>query len=594
MTAKSCQLCGKPLSRLRVGGDGDFCSREHRNQHRLRRGMDRLEEANKVTSLMRRRENPRHISSTQLMCNSALERRGFFEPKQLASKAGTAAFSPVLRGPAAPRVVSGADRYVAPRASRLAGAKVSRRADASLVRIDGRGTLPVIPRRRQKLPVQISMAPLVSLSCERAAAPASARDFRMLRHGEIRVHLGRLRSAAGVGGSRRGPALEPQTRLRKIGSAPLAGSALRVSIGIGFRVGKVNWHDFSIRPPAQAYLLWPRATRRVSAGIHDCTAAYRNLEVGIATLSARLPAVPNGARAAQFVFPGTVAPRLGPPLTGDQPAKRTTDVLWKPADPRPGWIAVVPPSAGFARRNGTHLRIAMTPTSTRPAQQVASATFLAREPVGCPRVDFEGTVAAAIVSAPGGTETASSPVAPAAPAEVVRIEEHFGSGWDNWMGGTKGWRVDVAGVRTGPLALFVPSMQLIDYDLEFLARIDTRSLTWVVRAAGLDEHLRCTLTAVGGGQVEFSRCAVVAGAEQELVTSPQLQPGKPRSAMTVTTRVSGHTFTVSVDGKNIDTWNDDRFPMGGIGFSGASDDRARLYWVRLSSTELNGKEYQKK
>ena len=84
MNARTCQLCGKPLSRLRVGGDGDFCSREHRTQHRLRLGMDRLEEANKVTSLMRRRENPRHISAARLMCNSAQERRGFFEPKQAA------------------------------------------------------------------------------------------------------------------------------------------------------------------------------------------------------------------------------------------------------------------------------------------------------------------------------------------------------------------------------------------------------------------------------------------------------------------------------------------------------------------------------
>src|ERR1035441_7128988 len=71
MSAKACLLCGKPLGRLRVGGDGEFCSREHRNQHRLRRGMDRLEEANKVTSLIRRRENPRHILAARLMCNSA-------------------------------------------------------------------------------------------------------------------------------------------------------------------------------------------------------------------------------------------------------------------------------------------------------------------------------------------------------------------------------------------------------------------------------------------------------------------------------------------------------------------------------------------
>ena len=66
MSARVCQLCGKPLSRLWVGGDGDYCSKEHRSQHRLRQGMDRLEEASKVTSLMRRRENPRHISTATI------------------------------------------------------------------------------------------------------------------------------------------------------------------------------------------------------------------------------------------------------------------------------------------------------------------------------------------------------------------------------------------------------------------------------------------------------------------------------------------------------------------------------------------------
>jgi hypothetical protein len=61
--------------------------------------------------------------------------------------------------------------------------------------------------------------------------------------------------------------------------------------------------------------------------------------------------------------------------------------------------------------------------------------------------------------------------------------------------------------------------------------------------------------------------------------------------MTVSTCVSGDSFTVSVDGNCIETWDDDRFPMGGIGFAGAPDDRARLYWVKLSSTELTAKEY---
>ena len=153
-------------------------------------------------------------------------------------------------------------------------------------------------------------------------------------------------------------------------------------------------------------------------------------------------------------------------------------------------MAVLPPSAGFARRNGAHLfTIALTPTSTRPVRQVAFTAFIPQEPVGCPRVAFEGTVAVAIAGAPiaaaSGAEVAvPQPASPATPAASVRIEEHFGSGWDNWMGGMKGWLVDVAGVRTGPLALFVPSLELIDYELDFLARIDTRSLNWVVRAAG--------------------------------------------------------------------------------------------------------------
>ena len=106
--------------------------------------------------------------------------------------------------------------------------------------------------------------------------------------------------------------------------------------------------------------------------------------------------------------------------------------------------------------------------------------------------------------------------------------------------------------------------------------------------------LPSTLTAVGGGELEFSRCAVVGGVAQAPVTATKHLPGKPRAAMTVATRVSGDTFTVNVDGNSIDSWDDDRFPMGGVGFIGAPDDRARLYWVRVSSTELTAKEHQKK
>ena len=116
----------------------------------------------------------------------------------------------------------------------------------------------------------------------------------------------------------------------------------------------------------------------------------------------------------------------------------------------------------------------------------------------------------------------------------------------------------------------------------------------MVRATDLEEYMRCTLTAIPGGELEFSRAVVRDGVAEPVVVAPTRIPGKPRAAMTVRTQVIGDTFAVSVDGKAMDTWQEDRLYCGGIGFMGAPDDRARLYWVRLASTEHIGKEHEKK
>src|ERR1035437_4370784 len=81
MSARTCLLCGKPLSRIWVGAGDNFCSREHGNQYRLKRGMDRLTETSKSSILMRRRENPRPITSASLPLDSAASHRAFPEVK---------------------------------------------------------------------------------------------------------------------------------------------------------------------------------------------------------------------------------------------------------------------------------------------------------------------------------------------------------------------------------------------------------------------------------------------------------------------------------------------------------------------------------
>src|SRR5437667_8673441 len=112
MSVKTCQLCGKPLSRLRVGADPEFCSKEHRNQFRLRRGMDRLVEVNKVANLMRRRESPKQITFSSLMCQSAIAPRGFYESERTAVHTMPFHRQTEYEAFAAPRITAHADECI--------------------------------------------------------------------------------------------------------------------------------------------------------------------------------------------------------------------------------------------------------------------------------------------------------------------------------------------------------------------------------------------------------------------------------------------------------------------------------------------------
>jgi hypothetical protein len=282
---------------------------------------------------------------------------------------------------------------------------------------------------------------------------------------------------------------------------------------------------------------------------------------------------------------------------GTKPPARPSGIEWIPKDPK--WAGSVPgpESAGFARRNGAHLfALTMQAYTIDAVRQLASAPIHVQEsPVGYPRVALHDTLAGAILSpgspagTPGGLTLVNGSTADvetaeaAAPVAVTLMEEHFDNGWGNWTAGTADWLVDVAGVRTGRLALYNPSMNQIDYELEFLARIDHRSVSWVVRAASEDEYCRCTVTAVPGGELEFSRSVVIEGVAEPEVTVAARIAHKAKSALRVHTHVDGERYTVAVDGKTIATWTETRLPMGGVGFVGAPEDRARLYWVRLSS-----------
>ena len=127
---------------------------------------------------MRRRENPRHISAARLMCNSAQERRGFFEAKQAVPQDRHFRLYP---GPARSRRAACLWR-------RRPVCGATRRASLRPRLIPPCRRLPdphqrprhaaLIPPRRQRLLVQISQAPIVLLHCDTPAPRRGTARFR--------------------------------------------------------------------------------------------------------------------------------------------------------------------------------------------------------------------------------------------------------------------------------------------------------------------------------------------------------------------------------------------------------------------------------
>ncbi len=235
MSARTCLLCGKPLSRIWVGAGDDFCSREHGNQYRLKRGMDRLTETNKISSLMRRRENPMPIASAHLPLDSASSHRDFAEMRIPAAGRTRFPSLPPLLVSSTPRILPVCERYMRPRLPRLDGSAEPRQPDSSLLRFSARKTAPVVPVRKTELPVRIPRARAAPFRDRILGADSEHRGFGALRHAAIREHAG----LGGIAPSRIKPPSADcflyNRRPRKIQAPPKNGGVQGLCRGFGFR-----------------------------------------------------------------------------------------------------------------------------------------------------------------------------------------------------------------------------------------------------------------------------------------------------------------------------------------------------------------------
>jgi hypothetical protein len=346
-------------------------------------------------------------------------------------------------------------------------------------------------------------------------------------------------------------------------NVPLShGYGLRVSLGAGFRVQATRLRGLHLEPPRPRVPeeRHERELHRPSPDGHpeprtNAGLAFQQAAPGIpkpewAELETRMewPTLlsPWGTPETAAGAPSVRAPHRGPEL-----------VTRSHGAAQAALSATYPQPSKHSGRDRAHPRASLARLAGPPPAARAAAV-----PIGC--------VTDGVDSRPG-----------APPESRSSLEERFDAGWKNWSGGHGSWTVDAAGARTGSLALFTPSLEWQDYELEFFTRIENRSVTWVYRAAGLNDYYMAALTGLPGKGYAFTHRTVHRGKPGAASTAPVSILPNAKSAYLIRMRIAGNQFSVSIDGQLIETWTDTKLSTGGVGFMGAPEDRARIYWVRF-------------
>lgn len=296
MSAKACQLCGKPLSRIRVGAEGDFCSREHRNQFRLRQGMGRLQEANQVATVMRRRENLKPLNYGRTASALPITHR------ECAAKKFTATAHLTLDGfrmspKLAALAITARAENPSPERMRPASWKMEPRLQPQALKQEGRRAPEMRPARALKLPVQMRRAPLAKFERDVAGPIPQHREYRPARTNPKRIVF----SPPVKGAPQLGHRAVTKNALRPCRPPePRRGIALRVSAMCRFRLPARRMREMRPLPGSVVSFLWKEKRHNVGGAMRPGANAPRALSIPIEMSGVFCPTAPAQMGAGAF------------------------------------------------------------------------------------------------------------------------------------------------------------------------------------------------------------------------------------------------------------------------------------------------------
>ena len=133
------------------------------------------------------------------------------------------------------------------------------------------------------------------------------------------------------------------------------------------------------------------------------------------------------------------------------------------------------------------------------------------------------------------------------------------------------------------------TLNLTDYNLQFEAKIQSKAVGWVVRAADDVNYYAFKLNkAVRKGSSEYSlvRYAVTQG-KPASPASPIAVPAEfaREDFNRISVRLRGDQINTLLNGKGIDYWKDSQFETGGIGFLAGEGEVALIRKVAVSGNE---------
>jgi hypothetical protein len=175
----------------------------------------------------------------------------------------------------------------------------------------------------------------------------------------------------------------------------------------------------------------------------------------------------------------------------------------------------------------------------------------------------------------------------------VKLSDDFHGGLTSWSGATSqetasDWSFNHGFVRPGRLRLWKESMGMTDYQLEFVAQIEKKSLGWVYRAPDLNNYYATKITITKPGPLPvagFVRYAVIDGKERERTSLPLPMTVRNDTLYRVQMAIKGDQYSTTVNGQMVDTWTDPRLPVGGVGFFSDKGEQATIRWVTVSNRD---------